>query len=383
VYELRLSSFRSAGGLMLAPNALRILDSIGVYSRLGSKGHNFEVVQFRNEHDQVIDQFYMGSKDRYGFQALRIPRQVVLDELRRMVEERNIPLYYQKKFAGVVDESDNHVSFHFTDGSSGKASILVGADGIHSAVREFVCPDVAPIFSGQLAIGVTVQRTLLRFSDDKGHSLPAVFHGKSGGFLMLPQSFDGSEIMMVTQRAYMEQDRAGWDRLAIDKDLLVTLFRMDYAEWPDIVRSALENIRPDNVAIWPYYSLPKLSRWTSLQKRVILIGDAAHAIPPTAGQGACQAFEDSKTLSTLLENVPLPGPLEEGLEFWENSRKSRIDKVALLTVQLGNNRLPQEQREKLPKGQYWNSSEQPDLRWLYETPVGDDISFWCRNRVDT
>jgi 2-polyprenyl-6-methoxyphenol hydroxylase-like FAD-dependent oxidoreductase len=190
---------------------------------------------------------------------------------------------------------------------------------------------------------------------------------------MFPQSFDGSEVVIATQKLYPEQDKDGWAKLAADKQQLSDLLCSKRSEWPDIVQSGMENINPETLAIWPYHSIPKAPRWVSTSGRVVLIGDAAHAIPPTAGQGACQAFEDSLTLAILLSDLASPTLLKKGLHIWEEMRRERIDKVAVLTVQLGNNRLPQAEREKLPKGQYWNSGEQPDLSWLYKANIAEEM----------
>ena len=378
VYELRPRNVGSAGALMLAPNALRILDDIGAYSKIRARGYNFEAVEFKDDHDQTIDQFLMGSDEQYGYKALRIPRQAVLEELRALAQERMITVRYEKRFLQVLAETENGITFRFADGSTSDADILIGADGIHSAVRAFVCPETKPIFSGQLAISAVVQRPHLRFPPGMDYHLPAIIHGRNGGMLMLPQSFDGSDVVVATQKAYLEQDRSGWASLAADKHQLYDMIQSRKSEWSDVVQSALECIHPENITIWPYYSLPKVSRWSSTGGRVVLLGDAAHAIPPTAGQGACQAFEDALSLAVLLAGLASPALLAEGLHLWEGMRKERIDKVAVLTMQLGNNRLPQAEREKLPKGQYWNSGEQSNLLWLYRENIEEGLMVACK-----
>jgi hypothetical protein len=73
----------------------------------------------------------------------------------------------------------------------------------------------------------------------------------------------------------------------------------------------------------------------------------------------------------------------QGLEFWEAARRERVDKVKTLTLQLGNNRLPRKEREKLPAGHYWNAGEQPDLFWLYGVNVGDEFSRLWMDREAT
>jgi 2-polyprenyl-6-methoxyphenol hydroxylase-like FAD-dependent oxidoreductase len=83
-----------------------------------------------------------------------------------------------------------------------------------------------------------------------------------------------------------------------------------------------------------------MEHWVSRSGRVILIGDAAHAIPPSGGQGAASAFEDAETLAYVLSKLMLPGysrpDLRESLQRWETHRKQRISQILDYTVRAGN-----------------------------------------------
>ncbi|KAK4118441.1 FAD/NAD(P)-binding domain-containing protein [Parathielavia appendiculata] len=344
VYELRASTATTTGALMLAPNAMRILEEIGLLARIQKQGHSFDTIFFKDSAGQTTDQFLMGSIPRYGYHAMRIHRHTVISR--------------------ALEENQDGVTFQFADGSTDHASVLIGADGIHSYIRGYVCLGYSPVYSGQIALSAVTQQGLPERLEDPRCSLPAVFHGRNGALLMLPQSFDGSEVI----------DRAGWTRLANDGEELFNLWKQGIGEWHGLVPSVLESVRHDAISIWPYYALPSIPRWVSSGKRVILVGDAAHAIAPTAGQGACQALEDALTLSVLFSSLFFPVVMGHGLDFWEKVRRERVERVKALTLQLGNNRLPQEEREKLPSGQYWKSGEQPDRSWLYRVHVGEEFS---------
>ena len=72
---------------MLSPNALRILDVLGVYKRIRGKRFNFETCVFKNYEGKTTDEYYFGLEKLYGYKALRIYRQVLIDELILMLKE--------------------------------------------------------------------------------------------------------------------------------------------------------------------------------------------------------------------------------------------------------------------------------------------------------
>ncbi|KAH7377750.1 hypothetical protein BKA66DRAFT_467778 [Pyrenochaeta sp. MPI-SDFR-AT-0127] len=383
IYELREPAKSTPGALMLSPNALRILDTLGLYERLHPQGYNFETIDFKNYEQITTDKYYLGQEKLYGYKALRIYRQTLLTELRAEVRTLQIPVIYGVKFSHIISEDDNGVNFAFTDGTRAAADVLVGADGIHSTVRNYIAPGVVPKYSGMVAITCALQRDKLEYPSNicpKDYPMPVAIHGKNGAFVMAPQNVDGSEVLAGTQRAWPEQDRAGWDALLADREGLLELFRQGYEDWPEIVQSALDSVPLDTLAIWPYYVVPKLERWFSPNKRVIILGDAAHAIPPTAGQGASQGFEDAFTLAALLPRVASKLPLDKALTEWKEMRQQRIDKVIKLTLQLNNARLPQAEREKLAASgaAVWESGDHGELAWLYNADVEKEVLAYVK-----
>ena len=147
-----------------------------------------------------------------------------------------------------------------------------------------------------------------------------------------------------------------------------------------MVQSALESVPKATLSIWPYYVVPPLASWSSSSPPpCVILRDAPPAIPPTAGQGASQAFEDTYSLAALLANVSLETSLDTNLALWEEYRKRRIDRVIKLTLKLNNTRLPKEERATLPKGQIWTSEnveDRAELDWLYNHHVEEELARW-------
>ena len=367
---------------MLSPNALQILDRLGVYERVRNKGYNFDTVAFKNENHDSTGLYYFGKQELYGYKALRIYRQVLISELRLMINECGIPMEFDKKFTHVISESEDGVSFAFADGSTEQTSLLVGADGIHSKIRGYISPTIVPIYSGQLAITYALQRSHLRFPSGISYPLPvSISSPKNGTFILAPQGIDGEELLAGTQRAYPETDKVGWDKLYSSKEKLRELIQTNMQNWPDLVQSALENIPSKTLNIWPFYTLPRLPTWSSPIGKILILGDAAHVIPPTAGQGVNQAFEDIYMLSLLLSlRISSSIPMREKLAFWQEKRQERVDGVLALTKQMNNMRLPKEARDKLKEGEVWDMKSDggggEEMRWLYLPRIEQVVGQW-------
>ncbi|KAL8826910.1 MAG: hypothetical protein Q9191_003513 [Dirinaria sp. TL-2023a] len=380
IYELRQKSYDLGGGIMLSPNALRVLDALKVYGRLQAKGYNFEHSDFKNEQGETTGTYYFGHEQLYGYKALRIYRQTLIEELRAMCEEQNISIHYEKRFSHVISESAEGVKFELGDGSVETASLLVGADGIHSKVRQYIVPGANPKYSGFVSISASVSKDKLQFPPDWDVTCPISISAKAGAFILAPQGVNGEEYLAGTQRAFPQQDRLGWEKVASSKEELLRLLREHQDSWPEFVQSVMKAIEPNYVSIWPFYAIPKLETWASSGSRVIIVGDAAHAIPPTAGQGVNQAFEDVYSLGLLLSNLSSAITLEAALKFWQTYRQERVGKVLALTDQMNTLRLPAEERAKAVKDTAWDDSRvsgaDGQLRWLYEPVLDNVVSEW-------
>lgn len=287
IYETRPPNATSDGAIMLSPNALRTLDALGLYSRISNKGYHFRDVTFNTNDHKFLDAYEMGNADKFGYDALRIYRQVILDELKAMVDEAGIKILYEKKFTKVVSEDDSGVTFAFADGEQLTVDLLVGADGIHSTVRQHIIPDVKPTFSNVLAVTCAVPTAAVKFPNEN-YPIPVSIHGSAGAFVMAPQKVDGSELLCGIQHRTHERTREGWNELWSDKQGLHNIMKESYSAWNETVQSAMDAVPLHTLAIWAFYTVPKLERWSSETRRVVMIGDAAHAVSFPSNDVQCQ-----------------------------------------------------------------------------------------------
>ncbi|KAH9204072.1 kynurenine 3-monooxygenase [Leptodontidium sp. 2 PMI_412] len=366
IFEQRSRATNVGGAVILAPNALRVLHAFGVYNRLRAHGFSFDSVAFVNDQHEVLNDFEFGGSSKYGFSALRISRQVLVSELIAAVESRGNTVNFDMAFLHVVQESEAEVIFECKDGSINTASLLVGADGIHSGVRRWITPDINPVYSGQLAIGCLISKKEISLPVPKDYDLPAIMYSHSGAFLFIPQDFAGDQVLVGTQRTFPEQDRDGWRRVASAKHEIMGMLESSLREWPEMVQSSVSAMATENLTIWPYYSLPILENWISESARILILGDAAHAIPPTGGQGTCMAIEDAYSLAlALFKRSDLT--LDCALQKWQIKRQKRLVNVMDMTRQLGTLRLSAKERAEIVEKDTRPSESVglSDLEWLY------------------
>jgi 2-polyprenyl-6-methoxyphenol hydroxylase-like FAD-dependent oxidoreductase len=379
LFELRKPDQDLGGAMSLTPNSLRVLDSIGAYSRLKPQGYDCQSFTFMTDPEhEITGQLYFGHKDVYGYDCLRLTREVIIGELTKMVKEIGAEIHYGKKFMRVVQEDSNGVEFEFADGTRYRADMLIGADGIHSKVRSSVFPDVHPHYSGVLGLTFCFPRDNWQHLDES-FPLPCSLRGKQGSWIVTPQTEGGKEIFMGRQVNYPQEDRAAWDVMLKDKTAMIEIIQRDPQEWSPLVQSAQAQVSSPQahfLNVWPFYTL-KMDTWHSPTGKVVIAGDSAHAIPPATGQGANQAFESTYSLALLLANLDGQVSLPEALKAWETYRMQRLDEVLQYTTRVMTLRMSEEERAIMPEEMKWEldgkDAGKSQLGWLYLADIDRDM----------
>jgi salicylate hydroxylase len=211
-----------------------------------------------------------------------------------------------------VDERDSGAELRFADGSSAAADLVVGADGVHSVIRPHVAGEVRGQFSGTVgyrglvpveAMPSLPDPTPLQFwAGPQRHLLHyAIDGGRTVNFLAV------ARVPEWTSDTWMEECEVGD---AVDA----------FEGWHPAVTEMVG--ATDVGARWALFDLAPLERWHT--DRVVLMGDAAHAMVPHQGQGANQTIEDAISLAGCLADAD---DLGEALRAYEATRRKRTARV--------------------------------------------------------
>jgi len=314
-------------GITLQGNALRELRALGVWDAVSAAGYPFDVTGIRapDPGGTVVAEIPDARTGGPELPAVMgMPRPVLARILADRAVESGAKLRLRTTHTALAQDADG-VDVTFSDGSTGRYDLVVGADGIRSAVRGLlgIDPGIRPTGMGiWRAFGPrpdSVTRTDLFYGG------PSYIAG------YCPTSEDTLYAYVVEDA----RDRSGLspaERLATMRELASAY----HGPW-DAVRATLTDASRISYTLFETHVLP--APWH--RGRVVLIGDAAHSCPPTLAQGGAQALEDAAVLTELLLAAEtLDDRLWTG---FADRRCARAAAVVEASVQLGQWLLDREQ----------------------------------------
>ncbi|NGO52517.1 FAD-dependent monooxygenase [Allomesorhizobium camelthorni] len=311
-------------GIQLSPNATRILARLGVLPALLKTAVRPDAVLLREGRTLAeLARVPLGEAAERRWQApyLALHRADLQSALlSRVVETPAIRLVANAAVTGVAQSSAGVAVTIVSEAERSEASgvLLVGADGVRSAVRAFFGPSRESRYSGEVAWRTTLPadsaagRALLEATP--ADTVTAFLHS---GFHLIAYPVRGSAAINLA--AFTAG--AGLAEKWLGKVDVAPLRNAMRATAPVLSRLADE---AGPWTAWPIHTVDRRPAWTF--PGVALIGDAAHAMTPFAAQGAAMAIEDAWTLAASV--TAAPGDLAGALAAWEAARRSRVEKVA-------------------------------------------------------
>jgi len=304
-------------GISLWPNGVKVLNLLGLGEAIASIGGRMERMAYAGRDGRMLLDFPLSLLyDRVGERARPVERSALQELMLGEVGGDTVSLGVR---AVAVEEAGAGVVLRTEGAGRIEADLVVAADGTHSALREHVVghrvergyvgyvnwnglveesEDLAPIGTWLTFVG-----------EAKRVSLMPVGRGRLYWFFDVP---------MPLAAASSTPGEAGDDGggTAGGSGGVAGVLGAAFEGWAAPVRSLIERIDPTGVARIPIHATPPLETWR--RGKVVLLGDAAHTMPPDLGQGGCQALEDAWVLSHYLTSTSRG--VEDALERYQAER---------------------------------------------------------------
>jgi 2-polyprenyl-6-methoxyphenol hydroxylase-like FAD-dependent oxidoreductase len=344
--------------LTVAPNGLDALQAMDVLEEVRDEGVPSRANVMYGATGRRLGEVSLGRPLDNGLVALTMKRSWLAARLEREAERRGILVRLGAEVAHVTDAGD-HVEATLTDGTVITADLLVGADGVHSRVRQAI-DEQAPAarYVGLTNFGGITRNTAI--ADDLE---PEAWH-----FIFGSQAFFGAhptpagdvvwfvnvpepEITRERRRNTTEDE---WARR------LLALVQDDAGPAAELVRTGQLELVGDNT-----YDLGHVPTWS--RGRMVIIGDAAHAPSPSSGQGASMALEDAVVLAqSLRDHADVPA----AFAAYERARRVRVEKIVAAGARSSSSKIP---------GPVGRRLQELMLRFAFRYMITDRSTAWMND----
>jgi 2-polyprenyl-6-methoxyphenol hydroxylase-like FAD-dependent oxidoreductase len=319
VYEQAPRFARVGAGIQMAPNAVKVLRGLGLEEQLRRIAFESEYALSREwDTGEITSTLPLGREveARYGAPYFFLHRADLHAAIEAIVPAGVVHL--NRKLAG-FDGDAHGVRLTFADGERVRADMLIGADGVHSLVRETLLGPEKPRFTGRVAYRTTYPAS--RLGEARITPVRTKWWGPDRHMVVYYVTAARDELYFVTS----VPERAEWmtpESWSAKGDL--DELRAAYAGFHAEVQAVLDAC--PEVYKWALLEREPLPRWS--EGRIVLLGDACHPMTPYMAQGAASALEDAAVLSRCLEGVDADG-LPHAFARYEATRKPRASEIQM------------------------------------------------------
>jgi len=310
VFEQAETLGEIGAGLTIFPNSLRLLERLGFRDALAAVGATIgDGSQYYRADGTMVGP--ITTTDSRGWNGVYgMHRADLLDVLAASLPKAVIRTGH---CCTAFEQDGVAARLTFGNGEIVEADVVIAADGIHSVLQKYVVAPKPPEYSGVRAYRGLIAREKLPDWPQKVHQ---VWMGDGKHFMAYPVR-SGRLLNYVGFVPTADATTESWSAVG-DRDELAASFE----GWDARVVRMLEAV--ESCFWWGLYDRRPLDTWTN--GRLVLLGDAAHAMLPHLGQGANQAIEDGVALAVLLEGRE-PAQVPETLKQYEQLRRARTDVI--------------------------------------------------------
>lgn len=298
-------------GIVLGLNAMKVLGRIGLASSIARRGIEVGVARITDARGGALSALDFKSLPNGMGRAIALHRAALHEGLLTGVDPASIRLNTTVK---AIDQNDARVSVQLSDGTMHEYDAVIGTDGIRSVVRWLTFGEMPLRYSGY-----TCWRFVARGEFKNADTWEMWGRGRRLGIVPLG---DGKVYCFSTLNAPPNDPTK--------RNISLEDFRKLFAEFQGPAPEMLDSLTSADQLLWNDLEEITLDTW--VKNRVVLLGDAAHAMTPNMGQGAAMAIEDAFVLADELAGTP---DIPAALRAYERRRRKRVDAIQTQSRRIG------------------------------------------------
>jgi len=335
VYEQAPQYNEIGAGVGIGVSAGRVLKKLGVWEAVdgisGRRNHIHRSNRRWDNDELIVDALaHPGGSAEEDVKQLWVHRAEFLEVLYSALRKKECASLETNRKAVGLEDHGSTVSISFEDGTTASAHLVIACDGIRSTIRSQFVVD-KPVYSGRIALRGTIPISAIS-SDWPYPSWTLSWLAPNKHFLVFPMSQD--RLLNVVAFMAKPESELGGLKESWKAEAPRELIEKEYEGWTGTVQRIIQAM-PKVISQWKINDRELLSQWCYMDGKVILSGDAAHAMLPQQGSGAGLAIEDANVIGLAVRdylNNP-PAGLSIYTALYQATRLPRAQKAQVTSRQ--------------------------------------------------